>query len=129
MYKNLIVLFVIFFVGIRLLADVTIWAVPQASHNAGTAFSFPIHSGIEILLTGTALLLIAGFLYFEKNRTYILPVALLLAAGANNIFERMRYGAVIDPITIYNWQGNAADMCIALAVILVVWGMIEEKNI
>ena len=52
-----------------------------------------------------------------------LLVSLLLLAGAlGNLFDRIRFGYVIDFIKVYWWPTfNIADVCIVLAVLVFAW--------
>ena len=58
-----------------------------------------------------------------------MPATLLLAAGLNNIFERVKYGAVIDPMRIADWYGNGADIAIGIGIFFLIWGIMHSKNI
>src|SRR3989344_2071801 len=123
LYKRISFFFIISFVSIRLIADFWIRAVPGAYRNTGTAFSIPIF--------GYAVygIVIAGILIFSKKSQYMFPATLMFAAGASNMFERIRYGAVIDPIVVLNWHGNIADIALGMGILWLMWGMIMKKDI
>ena len=129
MYKRIGVFFSISFVSIRLIADFWIHAVPGADRNTGAAFSIPVFGYVAYGIGIAGFLIIAGILFYSKKLQYMFPAALILAAGANNMFERVRYGAVIDPIAVFNWHGNIADIVLGIGVLWLMWGMITKKDI
>ncbi len=129
MYKRLFALFIIAFCLLRGVAEIFISAVPDALHNTGTAFAVHVYSWILIAIIVGSLLLVIRMIVSAYSFLYSVLLVIILAAGANNIFERIAYGAVIDPIRIQNWQGNSADIVIGIGCILLIWGMIQKKNI
>ncbi|OGY37250.1 MAG: hypothetical protein A3E36_01015 [Candidatus Andersenbacteria bacterium RIFCSPHIGHO2_12_FULL_45_11b] len=75
------------------------------------------------------ILILAGILFYSKKSQYMFPATLMFAAGASNMFERIRYGAVIDPIVVLNWHGNIADIALGMGILWLMWGMIMKKDI
>lgn len=80
-----------------------------------------------VMFASIIILLIA--LHRLHDRFFIAPIMLIIAGGVSNLVDRIMYGAVIDPISIGNWQGNSADIALFLGIIWVAWGMMKHRNV
>ena len=54
---------------------------------------------------------------------------LILAGGVSNILDRILNGFVYDPITIWNWQGNGADIALCVGIIWIGWGIMKKRHV
>ena len=89
-------------------------------HNSGAAFGFFQNGNLIFLILG---ILAAGFIIFLyptiNQREWALRLAMILQLGGavGNMIDRIRYGFVIDFISIWNFPVfNIADASIALGV-------------
>lgn len=93
------------------------------SHNTGVAFS--LFRGHPEILTLTALLIVAGAIYFYRtqmaNERLIaqLTMGLILGGAFGNIIDRVRLGYVVDFIQV-GWFPifNLADSFISIGAVL-----------
>jgi signal peptidase II len=93
------------------------------SHNTGVAFS--LFQGHPEILTVTALLIVAGAIYFYRtqmaNERLIaqLTMGLVLGGAFGNIIDRVRLGYVVDFIQV-GWFPifNLADSFISIGAVL-----------
>lgn len=60
------------------------------------------------------------------HRQLVLPLALIVAGGVSNALDRLLMGFVRDPIGIYSWQGNIADVGIGIGVLWAIWLYTKE---
>ena len=111
------------------------------AYNYGVAFS--MLEFLEGYLKYIQIAIITGgivYLVFNKDvfEIYYLPIALLLAGGISNIYDRFLHGGVVD--YVYWHCGfnfaifNLADVLIDIAVVWLLilsykQGKIEEKNL
>ncbi len=96
------------------------------AYNHGVAFSMFsfLEENLKYIQIG---IMIIGLIYVVLHKdifsTYYVPVALLLAGGVSNIYDRFNHGAVVD--YVYWHCGfdfaifNLADVLIDLAVVLI----------
>ena len=81
-------------------------------------------------------LLTAGIVYLIKTRAveYVIPAAILIGAGASNIYDRFIHGGVVDYIFYHHWFDfavfNFADVMIdvSLVWILIINILLERKK-
>lgn len=118
-----------FFTGIRALALIARFFIHTSMSNYGIAFGLPAHSALISIVLLLAIVCLATILHYRPSNKLILPITLILAGGASNILDRVIYGAVIDPIVFFNWQGNVADIAIFIGIIWSLWGTMKERNI
>ncbi len=58
------------------------------------------------------------FLYLvRRNERIRAPLMVIAGGGASNLLDRIFFGAVRDYVSLYAWQGNVADVCIAIGCI------------
>lgn len=93
--------------------------------NSGIAFSIPLPSWLilisNVILIVIGLRLAIKYLDFKFVKTQIL-VALILGGALSNILDRLRFGEVIDFISIYRYPVfNLADSFITVGVILLIF--------
>ena len=91
------------------------------AENLYIAFSIPISPNIiKCLSLGLGLLIVVYFLKFikEKKQIFAFPLFLLILGSFSNIFDRFKYGFVIDYIDLkYFTIFNIADSMIFIAII------------
>jgi signal peptidase II len=95
--------------------------------NTGVAFSSLQGAGALIGII-VAIALIALLWYFSRHATRSLmwvPTGMLLGGALGNVIDRVREGAVIDFIKVFDfWPAfNVADICVTLGVISLLWVM------
>lgn len=90
------------------------------AENIYIAFSIPVSPiTIKYLSLGLALLIVIYFLKFIKERKQILalPLFILILGSFSNIFDRFKYGFVIDYIDLkYFTIFNIADTMIFVSI-------------
>jgi signal peptidase II len=117
----------IVFIVVLVLDQVHKWQAGPSTENAGLAFglggSIP---GARVAFIALGLLVLA-LLWQQTGRERALPRgrfawALILAGVAGNLIDRIRVGAVIDPIHLAQWfpDFNIADIAIVTGVLLLV---------
>lgn len=102
------------------------------SHNTGVAFS--LFQGHPELLTVTALLIVAGAIYFYltqmPNRRLLvqLIMGLILGGAFGNIIDRVRLGYVVDFIQV-GWFPifNLADSFISIGAVLLMVQFLRDE--
>jgi len=105
------------------------------AYNYGVAFSMFSFLEGNLKYIQIAILCI-GFVYLMFNKelfySYYIPVALLLAGGISNIYDRFIHGGVVD--YVYWHCGfdfaifNLADVLIDIAVVLILWISYKESK-
>ena len=104
-------------------------------HNTGAAFS--ILSNSRLLLTSIGILALIGLIFYIKSLDAIDDIdtfvyALLFGGIVGNLIDRIIYGYVIDYISFqfgsyYFPIFNFADICIVLAVIIILIRTVKES--
>ena len=101
-------------------------------HNPGAAFGIlSDESGWQVgLLAGVSMLAAVGlvlwiWLYREESLYSLFPLVLVLAGAIGNGIDRVRFGFVVDFISLYyerwSWPTfNVADLVISLGVLLLI---------
>ena len=92
--------------------------------NQGIAFSLPLPNIISLFLTIIIILYLIYLLQkFIKNQQpqYFLPLSFLLIGSISNLFDRIRFGAIIDFISIYFLPAfNLADAYIVSGLVILI---------
>lgn len=106
--------------------------------NNGISFSmFSSSSDLNRWILITVSLIVIGYVIYlltiEKDRYLRIAFCLIIAGALGNIFDRIRYGAVIDFLDFYignyHWPAfNAADSFICLGVITIITRSILTKK-
>lgn len=103
-------------------------------HNTGAAFSIFENSRILLMLIGI-LALIGLILYIKKLEAIddidIFTYSLLVGGIVGNLIDRIVYGYVIDYLSFkfgefYFPIFNFADVCIVVAILIILFRMIKE---
>ena len=88
------------------------------------------------LLVGIACVICAFILYMfikERNQWIRLGLMLVLGGALGNIWDRIRYGVVIDFLD-FHWNGhhwpafNIADSAICIGVAILLWQTLRRKK-
>ena len=95
--------------------------------NTGVAFSSLQGAGPLIGII-VAVALIALLWYFSRNvgkPLVWLPTGMLLGGALGNVIDRVREGAVVDFLKVFDfWPAfNVADISVTLGVLLLLWVM------
>ena len=106
--------------------------------NPGVSFSmFSAQSsnGVWALIgiTGTISLLIVYFIQKESERLTCIGLACVLGGAVGNLFDRIRFGSVVDFLDfywgIYHWPAfNIADSAICIGAMLILFQCIRRKK-
>ncbi len=106
--------------------------------NPGISFSLFVAQNTydSWLLTAMACLICFFILYMfrkEKNKKTKFALMLILGGALGNIFDRIRYGAVIDfldfHIAQYHWPAfNLADSAICIGVMIIICQTLWRKK-
>ncbi|MBP5343600.1 MAG: lipoprotein signal peptidase [Alphaproteobacteria bacterium] len=108
------------------------------TYNSGVSFSMlTAHSELGImLLIGLALAICLGIIYMirqERDHLVRIALAMILGGALGNVFDRLRYGAVIDFLDFY-WQKyhfpafNIADSAICIGAGLILLQILRRKK-
>ena len=108
------------------------------TYNSGISFSMlTAHSEVETaLLIGIALAICLGIVYMihqEKSKWMRFALAMILGGASGNVWDRIRYGAVVDFLD-FHWQQyhfpafNIADSAICLGAGLILLQMLRRKK-
>ena len=107
--------------------------------NFGTAFSLFNALGeyapiALIFMTGVIIGIILYYLFKRAHRFEIVPLSLIAGGALGNLFDRIRFGAVVDFLDFhvggYHWPAfNVADVCIVVGVGLYIlnWYIARRK--
>jgi signal peptidase II len=94
--------------------------------NFGVAFGlFP---GKTILLIAVSLM-VAFLVFHEKLKTEGQKIAIILvvSGGVANLFDRVRFGCVIDFINLRVWPSfNLADLMVSFGVLYLVFSALKQ---
>jgi signal peptidase II len=103
--------------------------------NKGVAFSMFAFLEENLKYIQVVLLLsLVLYALFHKSLLikYALPFGIVLGAGGSNLYDRFLYGGVVDYFYWHRWFEfavfNFADVMINVAVALVIFIAIKEKN-
>ncbi len=99
-----------------------------------SAFSSPVKVLLLCLVAGIAAIVVIIYSLRNDTRNRLLQgaLALVLAGALGNLFDRIRYGYVIDFLEFhargYYWPSfNVADTSISIGVILLAWEMFRNE--
>ena len=99
--------------------------------EASETFRYVFFTGITVLAAG----LIVYYLVKSGPRNLMLVTSLTLIFGGavGNLFDRLRFGAVVDFLDFYvrgaHWPAfNVADSAITIGAILMIWEMILNRK-
>ena len=107
------------------------WLAPYARfvHWSNTGAAFGLLQGINPVFIGLALLVCIGILYYYpkvEKTDWLIKLALMFELGGalGNLVDRVRYGHVIDFISVGNFPVfNVADSFITVGVVLLLIGV------
>ena len=110
------------------------------SFNQGLSWSmFSTNSAaLQGLFAILIVCVLLGFLFFVVGRSgarfLLIPEMMVLAGGLSNLFDRMRYGAVVDFIDCYvgawHWPTfNFADVYIVVGIAMIVKRMWADGDL
>ena len=109
-------------------------------HNYGAAFSIlEGKQGFLLAVTGAAMAAIAIYMVYAQKKKELTPMglwslALILAGGLGNFFDRVRFGYVVDFLDFRVWPiFNVADIagccgCGLLVFYVMIWEPRLEKQ-
>ena len=107
--------------------------------NTGVSFSMfsaQSNTGVWVLigLAGIISSLIIYFIQKEKEGLVRIGLALVLGGAIGNLWDRIRFGAVIDFLDFYwgshHWPAfNIADSAICIGAILILFQYIKKGNL
>lgn len=118
--------------------EITIFFNFFLTFNRGVSFSMLTadnEMGVWLLIGIT--LIICSFVVYaftkEKDKTNKIAFMLILGGALGNVWDRLRYGAVIDfldfHINKYHWPAfNIADSAICIGVTLLLWQTLRRKK-
>ena len=106
-------------------------------HNYGAAFSIlEGKQGFLLAVTGAAMAAIAIYMVYAQKKKELTPMglwslALILAGGLGNFFDRVRFGYVVDFLDFRVWPiFNVADIAVCCGCgLLVFYVMIWEPRL
>lgn len=86
--------------------------------NSNLGVSFGLLPGISPWIVGIVLLLLGVVLAREKSRWGRVGIVLVMLGGGMNLFERVVYGGVRDPLVLLGIiNNNLADYLIGIGVV------------
>lgn len=100
-------------------------------HNRGAAFGILKNQLPLFILTAVlAIILIFFNLRYNKHRKlYSIALSLILAGAIGNLFDRLRFGYVIDFLDFRVWPVfNVADSAITVGAILLGWSLLKPDK-
>lgn len=107
--------------------------------NSGVSFGMftqSSHTGAWVLIALAAAITLwfGAWLFVAQSRVQAIAIAMVISGAVGNMFDRMRFGAVIDFLDfhLFGWHYpafNLADSCIVVGVlILIVYSLFFEKT-
>jgi signal peptidase II len=108
------------------------WLALEYTKNRGAAFG--LFSGLAPILAGASIAILAALLvhFIRQARP---PLWQTVATGAitggalGNFIDRVRLGYVVDFVSVGPWPNfNVADSAITVGVLVLVWGMTQQKS-
>ena len=103
-------------------------------YNSGVAFSIGVPYIMQILITPILLILLIYFVFenFNTSKWYIpILVGIILGGAVGNFVDRIRYGYVIDFISVLRFPVfNVADIAITVSIFIfaLIYVKITRKN-
>lgn len=113
------------------------WLSPYARivHWSNTGVAFGMLQGMNPVFIGLAILVSGAIIYYYQQidkKDWLIRLALMMELGGaiGNLIDRIRYGHVIDFISIGRFPVfNVADSCITVGVVVLLIGVwVQEKR-
>ena len=113
------------------------WLSPYARivHWSNTGVAFGMLQGMNPVFIGLAILVSGAIIYYYQQidkKDWLIRLALMMELGGaiGNLIDRIRYGHVIDFISIGRFPVfNIADSCITVGVVVLLIGVwVQEKR-
>lgn len=113
------------------------WLSPYARivHWSNTGVAFGMLQGMNPVFIGLAILVSGAIIYYYQQidkKDWLIRLALIMELGGaiGNLIDRIRYGHVIDFISIGRFPVfNVADSCITVGVVVLLIGVwVQEKR-
>ncbi len=113
------------------------WLTPYARivHWSNTGVAFGMLQGMNPVFIGLAFVVSLGIIYYYpkiEKQDWLIRLALMMELGGavGNLVDRIRYGHVIDFISVGNFPvWNIADACITVGVFILLIGVwMQEKR-
>ena len=100
--------------------------------NDGTAFSL-LKGRNAVLASFSVIAIIIIVVYVlthrELNRAVSLPLGLILGGAIGNLFDRIKFGSIVDFIDFRIWPVfNVADSAITIGIILLGWHILMQSS-
>ena len=93
--------------------------------NKNLAFSLPFEQILTIILSSLIIIILIYFwikFYKTKNYIFLGALSLIIIGALSNLFDRLRFQAVIDFIDIWFWPAfNFADAYIVIGIFWLIW--------
>jgi signal peptidase II len=90
------------------------WVTLEVVHNRGISFGTFARGGAGVVAVISAVTVVMAVLLIRLGGRYTLPLALIVAGSLSNLVDRLRYGYVLDFMTVPHWPTfNVADIAIA----------------
>ena len=109
--------------------------------NPGAAFGFLANMSEKfryIFFIGITVVVILLIIYYiikskPQNMLMVTSLTLIFAGAVGNLIDRIRFGAVVDFLDVYigtaHWPAfNVADSAISIGAVLMIWGMIMNRE-
>ncbi|HOV05790.1 MAG TPA: signal peptidase II [Anaerolineaceae bacterium] len=113
------------------------WLTPVARivHWSNTGVAFGMLQGMNPVFIALALIVSGMIIYYYQQidqQDWLIRLALTLELGGalGNMIDRIRYGHVVDMISVGNFPVfNIADSCITIGVVILLLGVwLQEKR-
>jgi len=113
------------------------WLTPVARivHWSNTGVAFGMLQGMNPVFIALALIVSGMIIYYYQQidqQDWLIRLALMLELGGalGNLIDRIRYGHVVDFISVGNFPVfNIADSCITIGVVILLLGVwLQEKR-
>jgi len=108
------------------------WLDLKPIMNSGLAFGWPMAVSAVIIAT---VLILVGLVYWAwlsyRRRQYVsfFALAIVIAGAYSNLLDRIRYGAVIDYISLEHFSVfNLADVLISVGIIILLVLQLRRKR-
>jgi signal peptidase II len=94
--------------------------------NAGAIFSWPVPALVMTITTGAIIIGLSAVLFlvgWRRGEWFALGLLTMITAGAANFVDRVRFGYVVDYVSIGQWFPvfNLADILIVVGLVFIVW--------
>lgn len=93
--------------------------------NPGIAFGLPLPNALSVVLSVIILIWLIYFLsraVKQRQSRLYWPLALIVIGAVSNLIDRLRFGGVMDFISIYFWPAfNLADCYIVGGILLLLF--------